>query len=64
MIKYIKYLLLNIFRPLFIFKMEKRIGKKIDGDIDEFKGAIKSWIEHRDKIPRNIRVSPYKFKII
>ena len=44
--------------------MEKRIGKKIDGHIDKFKGAIKTWIEDRDKIPRNIRVSPYKYKII
>ena len=37
MIKYIKYFRLNIFRPLFTFKIRKRIGKKIDGHIDELK---------------------------
>ena len=35
MIKYINYLLVNIFTPVFIFKIRKRIGNKIHGDIDE-----------------------------
>lgn len=44
--------------------MEKRIGKKIDCHMDEFKGAIKTWIEDRDKIPHSVKSYFLKFVYI
>ena len=41
--------------------MEKRIGKKIDDHITEFKGAIKNWIEDEDKIPHHVKSDFLKF---
>ena len=41
--------------------MEKRIGKKIDTHIDDFKGAIKNWIEDEDNIPHSVKSEFLKF---
>ena len=41
--------------------MEKRIGKKIDDHLGEFKGAIKNWIEDKDEIPHSVKSDFLKF---
>lgn len=41
--------------------MEKRIGKKIDDHVGEFKGAIKNWIEEKDEIPHSVKSDFLKF---
>lgn len=41
--------------------MEKRIGKKIDNHMDEFKGAIKNWVEDEEKIPHSVKSDFLKF---
>ena len=41
--------------------MEKRICKKIDNHMDEFKGAIKTWVEDEEKIPHSVKSDFLKF---
>lgn len=41
--------------------MEKRIGKKIDDHLGEFKGAIKNWVEEKDEIPHSVKSEFLKF---
>ena len=41
--------------------MEKRICKKIDNHMDEFKGAIKVWVEDEEKIPHSVKSDFLKF---
>ena len=41
--------------------MEKRIGKKIDDHLGEFKGAIKIWIEEKNEIPHSVKSELLKF---
>ena len=41
--------------------MEKKLSKKIDNYIDDFKNSIKEWIEKENKIPHSVKSDFLKF---